>query len=190
MGNSLRDQLLKAGLVSGQKARQTENDVKRKTHQSAKNKKKKQKSGAAKPAGADSQVSRAEKAYAEKLARDRALNLERDAERAKKAQRAEVRELITRNQVNDPDGEFAYNFVGGKHIKHVYVNEEQKGLLSRGHLAVARWEGKHYLIPRDTAEKIQARIPKAVVHLNENKKQEADKDDPYADYQVPDDLMW
>jgi len=47
------------------------------------------------------------------------------------------------------------------------------------------------VIPREAALKIQERDPRRIVQLNvlvESKTPE--EDDPYAAYQIPDDLMW
>lgn len=53
-----------------------------------------------------------------------------------------------------------------------------------------RYEGSYELIPRDAALKIKERDPQRIILLNEPKSQDVDPDDPYAAYQVPDDLMW
>ena len=46
------------------------------------------------------------------------------------------------------------------------------------------------LLPAVAAEKIMQRDDAVIVLLNSNDKPEVDEDDPYADYQIPDDLMW
>ena len=40
------------------------------------------------------------------------------------------------------------------------------------------------------AQKIAQRDPQVVVVLNQYEPTPVDEDDPYADYQIPDDLMW
>ena len=44
------------------------------------------------------------------------------------------------------------------------------------------------IVPAPVAEKIAGRDADAVLHLNQEA--ETDEDDPYADFQVPDDLTW
>ena len=83
-----------------------------------------------------------------------------------------------------------YNFVDGKKVKRLAVNDALRDKLSRGSLAIVRYEGSYELIPRDAALKIKERDPQRIILLNEPKSQDVDPDDPYAAYQVPDDLMW
>ena len=45
------------------------------------------------------------------------------------------------------------------------------------------------LVPRVIADKIAERDPSLVVRVNKSSS-EIDADDPYADYKIPDDLMW
>ena len=45
------------------------------------------------------------------------------------------------------------------------------------------------MIPSIVAEKIMQRDAACIVSQSSNR-QENEEDDPYADYQVPDDLMW
>jgi uncharacterized protein YaiL (DUF2058 family) len=49
--------------------------------------------------------------------------------------------------------------------------------------------GTTELVPRVIADKIAERDPGLVVRVNKTKT-EIDDDDPYAAYQIPDDLMW
>ena len=64
-----------------------------------------------------------------------------------------------------------------------------KKQIIKGSLGIARIEGRYELIPKTIAEKIQKRNEKRVV-LFTNDEQEINADDPYADYQIPDDLTW
>ena len=61
--------------------------------------------------------------------------------------------------------------------------------LSRGQLAIVRLDQGYELVPAKVAEKISQRDPQCVVVLNEART-ELDEEDPYADFQIPDDLMW
>ena len=75
-------------------------------------------------------------------------------------------------------------------IKKIHVTEEQFGLLSRGRLGITRLSGGFVLIPVEVAEKVRERAPHWPVHVAEVSKQPMAEDDPYAAYQIPDDLMW
>ena len=64
-------------------------------------------------------------------------------------------------------------------------------VLANGSLAIVQHQGGYEVIPREAALKIQERDPRRIVQLNilvEPKTPE--EDDPYAAYQIPDDLMW
>ncbi len=82
-----------------------------------------------------------------------------------------------------------YNFVDDKKVKRLSVNKLMREKLASGSLAIVRHGGGYEVIPREAALKIQERDPQRVVQLN-IRTEEPDADDPYAAYQVPDDLMW
>ena len=46
------------------------------------------------------------------------------------------------------------------------------------------------MIPKIAANKIIERDDSFIVLLNDIQHEQNNEDDPYADYQVPDDLMW
>ncbi|HAR59000.1 MAG TPA: DUF2058 domain-containing protein, partial [Alcanivorax sp.] len=85
-------------------------------------------------------------------------------------------------------GEVAYQFVQDKKIKKLHVTEPQRDQLARGQIAIVALGEGHELVPTTVAEKIRQRDEAAVVLLNDRNVQ--DEDDPYADYPIPDDLMW
>ncbi|MDE1464534.1 DUF2058 domain-containing protein [Spartinivicinus poritis] len=180
MSKSLQDQLLKAGLVDKKKA----NQIKKDQH---KKKKTKQKS---KETAVDETKLSAQQAIQEKAERDRLLNLELKAEAEKKAITAQIKQLIELNKINKGDGEVGYNFTDEKKIKKIYVTETLQIDLSKGRLAIVRLNEGYELVPKAIAEKIMLRDESCIAFLAENTQQEMDEDDPYADYQIPDDLMW
>ncbi|MNF14779.1 hypothetical protein D3C80_2171250 [compost metagenome] len=62
--------------------------------------------------------------------------------------------------------------------------------LSSGSLAIVHHAGGYEVIPREAALKIQERDPQRIVQMNVQTEEVAAEDDPYAAYQIPDDLMW
>lgn len=176
MANSLQDQLLKAGLVSSQQAKQT---------QSKKRKERRQGSDT-ESAERSAALARAE---AEKAARDRELNRQRAAEAKQKAEQSALRELIHRHRVARVAGDLAYNFADGPALKRLYVNTEQHAALVGGQLAIVRQDTFYELIPAETAARIAERDQERILVWNQGGDQ-ASEEDEYADYQVPDDLMW
>ncbi len=183
MAGSLQDQLLKMGVVDQKKAKQ----AKQQKRQSAKKAKQARKSG--REVETDNTQDVLEQQRKEKQQRDLELNKQRDAERAQKALAAEVRDIIKRHAIEIPkDAEVPYNFVQEKKIKKIYVTTELQNQLIRGQLAIAILEESHRLIPDKMAEKIESRLPEMVIRIEPE--EEPDEDDPYADYKIPDDLMW
>ncbi|MCY1291858.1 hypothetical protein D9M68_441240 [compost metagenome] len=179
MSMSLRDQLLKAGLVNEKQAKQA-----------GKQKQKQQRLEKKGQVEVDnSSKLAAQQAMAEKAARDQELNREQQEKAQKKAEAAQVKQLIERSRLPKLTTEDYYNFVDDKKVKRLSVNDLVRDKLSRGSLAIVRHGGGYEVIPREAALKIQQRDPKRIVLLN-TPTEAPDADDPYAAYQIPDDLMW
>jgi uncharacterized protein YaiL (DUF2058 family) len=180
---SLQDQLLKAGLVNEKKAKQAGKEKRRQAKQA-------RRSG---EELVDENKQAAEKARQEKIAKDKALNAEREAAAQAKAIQAQIQQLITMN-VDSYDGDIAYNFADGKKIKKIYVSDKLQKQLSLGQLAIVRHDDRYALVPAAVANKIAERDESVVVALvdraAERAVEAAAEDDPYADYKIPDDLMW
>lgn len=179
MSLSLRDQLLKAGLVNEKQAKQA-------TKQKQKQQRLEKKGQAEKD---DSQRQAALAAQAEKLERDRELNRQQQEKAEQKARTAQIKQLIESSRLPKLTTEDYYNFVDDKKVKRLSVNAMMRDKLSRGSLGIVRHAGGYEVIPREAAVKIQERDPRRVVLLN-TQTEEPDADDPYAAYKVPDDLMW
>lgn len=180
MSDSLQDQLLKAGLISKGKAKlDKQNNRKKKRRQ-------RQQGGSSDNVVAAS-VQAQRKAQQE---RDKALNREREQAKARKALRVQMRQLLRSNRVNDKKAEERYNFAVDDRLKSLYVTQKQRQALMQGQLAVVLFGDSLYLVPLEVVEKARAMDAGVKVHINQPEEQPTDADDPYADYQVPDDLMW
>jgi len=177
MGNSLLDQLKKTGLVDEKKA----NKAQKAKHKQAK----KQRQSKA----VDEDKLRLQQQQAEKVKRDRELNLQRKREADKRAVQAQIRQLIELNQIADYDGEVAYNFTDNNIIKSIHLSEQIHKQLSQGRLAIVKLDDIYKLVPTAVAEKISQRDASTIVQCN-TPQQGSEDDDEYADYKVPDDLMW
>lgn len=176
---SLQDQLLKAGIVDNKKAKK----IKQEQRKESKSRPKGQ-------APVDEDKEQARLHMAQKAERDRELNRQQQAEAEKKAIRAQIIQLIEMNRIDRQGGEIAYQFTDGTKIKKLYVTSKLQDELIRGRLAIARLGEGYQLLPAAAAEKIMQRDAAAIVLLNTGSDTEVDEDDPYADYQIPDDLMW
>jgi uncharacterized protein len=176
---SLQDQLLKAGLADEKKAKAIKSEKRKKRKQQPKG-----------TAEISETEIRARQAREEKAEKDRQLNLERQKEADKKAIQAQIRQLIETNRIERSGGETAYQFVDNKKIKKLYVTETMADQLARGRLAVVLLNGSYEVVAEGVARKIMERDESAVVALHERQEDDLGDDDPYAGYEIPDDLMW
>jgi len=180
--SSLQDQLLKAGLVDKKTAKKADKD-KRKAKK-VQHKSKEVLVDEAKVAAAQTR--------ADKTDRDRALNeaLKADAER--KAITAQIIQLIQVNKQAKGAGRdlIDHNFTDGKQIKKMLLSADIQKEVLRGRLTIVKLGDKYELVPTPVAEKIQQRDESYVITQVLSAPIETDEEDPYADYQIPDDLMW
>jgi uncharacterized protein YaiL (DUF2058 family) len=179
MANSFGDQFLKAGLVNKTQLNKAKKSKIR--QQKQKNKQKIE--------VVDEAAVAARQAAAEKAARDRELNRQLKEEVERKAIHAQVRQLVEMNRLPRDEGEVGYNFQDGTAIRKIFVTEEVHDKLGRGLLAIARLGDCYEVIPSVVAGKIMQRDESCIVS-NAETRLEGGEDDPYADYKVPDDLMW
>lgn len=179
MANSFGDQLLKAGLVNKDQL----NKAKKSKHKQKKTESRKHGEVASEAAESARQVA------AEKAARDRELNRQQKDAVERKAVQAQVRQLVELNRLPRDGGEMGYNFQDGTSVKKIFVTQDVQDKLGRGLLAIVRFDAGYEVIPSVVAEKIRLRDESCIVS-NAATQLENGEDDPYADYKVPDDLMW
>lgn len=182
MAISLQEQLLKAGLVKEKQLKKSNSEKRKQVRQQQHSK-----------AGVvDETKEAARQTLAEKADRDRALAREQNKAAEAKAFSAQIRQIITMNRQPKNTGDIAYNFVDDKKIKTLHVDRITLEHLSQGRLAIVTLDDRYEIVPQAAALKIQLRDPAVVIVCNEQQKA-ADgsvEDDPYADFKVPDDLMW
>jgi uncharacterized protein YaiL (DUF2058 family) len=99
--------------------------------------------------------------------------------------------MLERCRLDLTGGEVTYNFVDGKAIKKLYVNAMQQAALSRGSLVIVGLDEHYCVVPTTVAARIEERAPDTLIIRAESAAEDvADEDDPYADFVIPDDLMW
>ncbi|RCU52464.1 DUF2058 domain-containing protein [Corallincola holothuriorum] len=177
MALSLQEQLLKAGLADKKKALK----INKQKHQQRKSKK---------VETAESKQL-AEQAKQEKLAKDRELNQQRKLEAEQKAITAQIRQIIETNTVATDNGDIAYNFTDGTKVKRLYTDAATHKQVTLGRLTIVKLDESYKLIPTAAADKIRQRDESYVIYCaDQSAAPETDEEDPYADFQIPDDLMW
>lgn len=176
---SLQDQLLKAGLIDAKKAKTIEKEQRKQTKVQHKSKEK----------ALDPVKQAAEEARLLKLQKDQELNAQRNAQAQQKAIAAQIKQLIELNK-QPRTGDIAYNFTDGKTVKKILINAALQKALLNGQLAIAKLGEGFELVPHQIANKIIERDGSYIVSQAKLDSQICAADDPYADYQIPDDLMW
>lgn len=181
MSNDLREQLMKAGLVSKGKAKHVKLQQQHKQHLQKKGQK---------PVQTEAQTRAAQaQAHAIKVARDRELDRERQARADARARAAEITQLIEQNRLPVPEGDEYFNFVAEGKVRRIAVDAALRGKLARGQVVIVRHEGKSALVPADVAARIGERDASALIAYD-TPAGSADADDPYKDFVVPEDLQW
>lgn len=177
--NSLQEQLLKSGLASSAKV---------KAVRSEKRKQQKQQRHSTTET-VDEVKLLAQKAQEEKAEKDRLLNQLRKEETERKQIAAQVKQIIELNKLSqDADG-VKYNFTDNNKVKTLYLSEEIRDQIVKGRLAIVKSEQRYEVVPLAAARKIEQRDSACIMVINEPEK-EKHSDDPYAEFQVPDDLIW
>jgi len=179
MSLSLREQLLQAGLVTKKQVEKAEQQAR---PQPKANKKTPQ---------PDPRAIAAQKAQAEKAARDQELNRKKQEKAERNARWAQIRQLVAEHRiVRAEECELIFNFVDNKAVKRIYVTPTLRDQIARSVLAIVRCDGKYELVPTEIADRIREREAKAVVNMSVESQSAPAEGDPYADHKVPDDLMW
>lgn len=100
------------------------------------------------------------------------------------------------NRIIIAKGNIDFNFTDNNLIKKITVDKLTQSQLISGRLAIARLvidssgESQYAIIPAVVADKISQRDADSIVLNSTLSQEEQDEDDPYADFKVPDDLMW
>lgn len=176
---SLQEQLLKAGLVD-------KNKVKKVNQDKSKQKKIERRTGEQTVNEARLGALETQRNNAERV---RKLNSQRDDAARQKAAMAQIAQMVEKNRQNKGGGDIGYNFTHGTKIERIYVSAAVQAHLIAGHLAIVCQGGVTELVPKVIADKIAERDASLVVRANRPSTQN-DADDPYAAYQIPDDLTW
>ncbi|MEZ8825060.1 DUF2058 domain-containing protein [Vibrio amylolyticus] len=168
---SLQEQMLKAGLVNEKKLKKAKKGAKKSRVQARE----------AKAAVEANKIAQQE--------RDKELNQQRKEEQLSKELKAQVKQLIQMNKL-DLTGDIKYNFTDGTTVKSLYVETLIREQIIKGLLAIARFEDGYAVIPARVADKIAMRDAETIIENNTSDDTVAEEDDPYAEFVVPDDLMW
>lgn len=175
---TLQEQMLKAGLVTSKKVAKVQRTAKKSRVQARE---------------AREAVEENKKTQ---LERDKQLNEQHKQAVLSKEHKAQVKQLIEMNRIDIAKGDIGFNFTDNNLIKKIMVDKVTQAQLISGRLAIARWvidnasESQYAIIPASVADKIAQRDAGSIALNSALSQEEQDEDDPYADFKVPDDLMW
>jgi uncharacterized protein YaiL (DUF2058 family) len=178
MADSLRDQLLKSGIVKQVREEKRAASPKHAHPPSRKN-------APAQPGGEiDLAKAYAIRARAEASERQRAEREAAEQARLKRERKQKVQQLLQGKALNKPEAEQVRHFEYGGKIRRVYVDAAQLAALNAGELGIVQQGGHYLLVKRSLAEQVRDIDPHLLALLME----------PGAggigDDGVPDDLMW
>ena len=187
MVDSLRDQLLKSGIVKQLKDEKRQQPPAQRPG-SPSHAKGKPPHKPNKPARSQEEMDLARayaiRAQAEAAERKRAEQEAAEQARIKRERKAKVQQLLQGNALNKADADQVRHFEYGGKIRRVYVDAAQLADLNAGKLGVVQNGGRYVLVTLAVAEQIREIDPHLLALLV----------DPSAggvsDDGVPDDLMW
>ena len=175
---TLQEQMLKAGLVTSKKMAKVQRTAKKSRVQARE---------------AREAVEENKKAQ---LERDKQLSEQQKQAALSKEYKAQVKQLIEMNRIDISKGDIGFNFTDNNLIKKLFVDKLTQSQLISGRLAIARLvvdgnsDAEYAIIPASVADKIAQRDADSIVLNSSLSQEELDEEDPYADFKVPDDLMW
>ena len=178
---SLQEQLMNSGLINKQKAKQAQTEKRRK----AKQKKKK----------GTQQVSELQVSLHQQKEQQKNQDLEKNrqqqADLDARAAHGKLIQMIAQHCEKNYQGELDYHFTYQNKVKRIAINNSTQQALINGALAICVLNDEFYLIHKDAAETLREIDSSVLVSLHEKiEASQLDEDDPYAEFAVPDDLIW
>ena len=176
--NALQAQLLKAGLVDNKQVKKANNQNEH-----------------AKRTGHVNTIKQdITEAQIKKAVKDQLLNSEKQHAIEHKSLISNISQMIEQYQIQDTNGDTAYQFIDQNKVKKIYVKPEIYNQIINGKVAIVKKAlhmENYAILPTALADKIEKKLTGFIVVLNQdNKEVTSIEDDPYKDYVIPDDLMW
>ena len=181
MAGSLQDQLKNSGLVSKKKSQQLDAEKRKKIKAQNKGQK------------IDNEISeKVKQAELQKKHDDQKRNQQQQLQVKQNEEKACINQIVDQAKIKDYDGDTAFNFQFNNKVKTLYLNKENYDALVAGSIGLCQIDNAIFILPNSTVNKINKINPIYVVlhQENLNTMPERAPDDPYADYDIPDDLMW
>ncbi|APJ03163.1 DUF2058 family protein [Silvanigrella aquatica] len=162
---SLRDQLLKAGLVSKKQAQKVDAMTKKQDHDAKKNKQLADVLNAEKL----SEIEKIEQEAIKRKELDKDLNKQRDLLIKQREYFYRARQILNSNCLNDSKASEPYYFEENSKVRKVMVTVWQREMLARGKLGIGRpldEVDEFYIIPLVAAKTIKDIAPQRLLTLH------------------------
>ena len=146
------------------------------------------------PSGPSEAKRDAERVRQEKVERDRLLAAERKAQALAHELRAQARQIINDRKL-PRTGEREYRFSALGAIRTLLIDDDQARQLASGALVIVAVDDRFELLPRAAADQVRQRDA-AMIVVNHGQASDtvasvsAEDDAYYAQFKVPDDLLW
>ena len=207
MARSLRDELLKAGLVTDEQAARAERGSRKSPKPAASPaRKSSHKSPHKSPRGRATGETRSR---SPRRGTRHAANRESrgapqpsiapvsaappipDAEERVRQLNVEIRRILdTEAEKAKPESDTPFHFVRGDRLKRLYVSADQRRRLASGELAIVGFRGRHHLVPRRAGERVLELRPEVFVFIETGEAGADATVDGYEGYEIPDSLVW
>lgn len=185
MADSLRDQLLKSGIVKQvrEKTRAKSPNPSPRGSRPAQGKGKPHAPPRRDQGEMDLAKAYAIRAQAEAAERKRAEREAAEQARLRRERKAKIQKLLEGQALNKAEAEHVRHFEYGGKIRRVYVEADQLAAINEGRLGIVQQGGRYLLVTQAVAEQVRAIDPHQLALL-------VDPQAATGDDGVPDDLMW
>ena len=193
MSRSLRDELLKAGLVTREQVARAERRgpaVSRPRGSKAS----KKSAGNVRGRGARKNTTK----QGPRVAAGRQPGASESAASAQRGPDDHVRQLNLQirgildaeAEQPDPQSDTPFHFARGDRLKRLYVSEDQRRRLANGELAIVGFGGRHHLVPCQAAGRVRELRDEVFVFVAAADGGADTVEEGYEGYEIPDGLIW
>lgn len=193
MARSLRDELLKVGLVTSEQASRAERGSRPRSKPARKGTASRERGGkgrrAARLASGRELRRASERPSPVPVVRPPAPAP--DPEEQVKRLNVEIRRILdTEAEKIEAETDTPFHFLRGERLKRLYVSDDQRRRLTRGELAIVGFRGRHHLVPRLAGERVRELRPEVFVFMAAGDGGAQEVEAGYEGYEVPDELVW
>ena len=190
MARSLRDELLRAGLVTSEQASRAERGSRPPSKSGRRKAASKQQGNAGRRAA--KHASRSEPGESSERRPPVPIQLPSpDPEERVRQLNVEIRRILdTEAEKIEAQTDTPFHFARGERLKRLYVSEDQRRRLAAGELAIVGFRGRHHLVPRPAGERVRELRPEVFVFLAAGDGGADEAEEGYEGYAVPDELVW